>query len=235
MNNFSPELFGRSFGEILMNYIHGIGRFIAPIFHVLALILIILVIIRGNKIIRCFTVYFFINFLWLFIFVGLYISFLLFEKMGITFLIFWGPVPFLLLFILLRWIKELKTQKNNLNFKNIPSYRYIVLPIILFGFWYPSYIWNFGFTLSLKDILFSSFGLMPCPTTMVVLSLLTLKYPDVNKGLFYSLTLFAVMVGTAQIAIGYVPDYPLAFLGYYSAFLILFDRINQYKINESSA
>ena len=76
---------------------------------------------------------------------------------------------------------------------------------------------------------------MPCPTTMVVLSLLTLKYPDVNKGLFYSLTLFSIMVGTAQIAIGYVPDYPLAFMGYYSAFLILLERINHYRINKSSA
>ena len=235
MNNFSPELFGRSFGEITMDYIHGIGRFISPIFHIIALIIIILVIIRGNKRIKYFTIYFIINYIWLFIFVGLYMSFLLFKKMGIAFLIYWGPVPFLLLFILLRWIKELKTQKNNLNFKNIHFYRYIVIPVILFGFWYPSYIWNFGFTFSLKDILFSSFGLMPCPTTMVVLSLLTLKYPDVNKGLFYSLTLFAVMIGTAQLAIGYVADYLLAFLGYYSAFLILLDRINQFKINKSSA
>jgi len=65
---------------------------------------------------------------------------------------------------------------------------------------------------------------------MVVLSLLTLKYPEVNKGLFLSLTLFSIMVGTAQIALGYVPDYPLAILGYYSIFLILLDIINQHKI-----
>ena len=235
MNNFSPELFGRSFGEVTMDYIHGIGRFIAPIFHIIALIIIALVIIQGNKKIRLFTIYFIINYLWLFIFVGLYISFLLFKKMGITFLLFWGPVPFLLFYILLKWINELKSKKNNLDFNNIPFYRLLVLPVILFGFWYPSYIWNLGFTFSLKDLLFSSFGLMPCPTTMVVLSLLTLKYPNVNKKLFYSLTLFSVMVGTAQIAIRYVPDYPLAFLGYYSVFLILLDRINQHKIKKSSA
>jgi len=193
------------------------------------LIIIILVIIRGNKRIKYFTIYFIINYLWLFIFVGLYMSFLLFRKMGIAFLIYWGPVPFLLLYILLRWIKELKTQQNNLNFKNIPFYRYIVIPVILFGFWYPSYIWNFGFTFSLKDILFSSYGLMPCPTTMVVLRLLTLKYPDVNKGLFHSLTLFSIMVGTAQFAIGYIPDYPLAILGYYCLILILLEKITRLK------
>ena len=231
MNNFSPELFGRSLGEVTMDYIYGIGRFIAPIFHIIALIIIILVIIQGNRKARLFTIYFIINYLWLFLFVGLYISFLLFKKMGLTFLFFWGPVPFLIFFILLKWVDEFKTQKNNLDFKNIPFYRFLVIPVILFGFWYPSYIWNFGFTWSLKDFLFSSFGLMPCPTTMVVLSLLTLKYPDVNKGLFYSLTLFSVMVGSAQIAIKYVPDYPLAFLGYYSVFLIVLNRL---KINKSS-
>jgi hypothetical protein len=37
------------------------------------------------------------------------------------------------------------------------------------------------------------------------------------------------MVGSAQIAIKYVPDYPLAFLGYYSLFLIILDRINKNK------
>lgn len=229
MNNFSPGLFGRSFGEVTMDYIHGIGRFIAPIFHIIALIIIILVIIQGGKKARIFTIYFIINYLWLFIFVGLYISFLLFQKMGITFLFFWGPVPFLLFYILLNWINELKSPNNNLDFDNIPLYRFVVLPVILFGFWYPAYIWNFGFTFSYKDLLFSSFGLMPCPTTMVVLGLLTLKYPDVNKRLFYSLTLFSVMVGSAQIAIKYVPDYPLAFLGYYSLFLIILDRINKNK------
>jgi hypothetical protein len=232
MNNFSPGLFGSSFGAITNDYINGIGRFFAPIFHIIALIIIILVIIQGNKKARLFTIYFIINYLWLFIFVGLYISCLLYKKMGFTFLFFWGPVPFLIFYILLKWINELKSRKNNLDFKNIPFYRFLVIPVILFGFWYPSYIWNSGFTLSLRDFLFSSFGLMPCPTTMVVLGLLTLKYPDVNKGLFYSLTLFSVMVGTAQIALRYVPDYPLAFLGYYSLFLILSGRV---KMNKSSA
>ena len=87
----------------------------------------------------------------------------------------------------------------------------------------------------IRDFLFSSYGLMPCPTTIVVLSLLTLKYPDVNRGLFYSLTLFSVVVGTAQFAIGYVPDYPLAILGYYSTVLIIVDAITRSKKRRSAA
>ena len=229
MNNFSPELFGRSFGEVTIDYINGIGKFTSPIFHIITLVIFIMVIFKGNKNLKCFTVYYLSNYIWIFLFVGLYISFLLHQKMGISFLIFWGPVPFLLLFILLNWVRELKVKRNNLTLKNFPKYRFVVLPIIIFGFWYPSYTWGVGFTFSLKDLFFSSYGLMPCPTTMVVLGLLTLKYPDVNKGLFYSLTLFSIMVGTAQFAIGYIPDYPLAILGYYCLILILLEKITHLK------
>jgi hypothetical protein len=225
MNNLSPALFGRSFGEITSDYMNGIGKYISPVFHILTLVIIILIITSANKNKNKFTLYFLIDYVWIFLYVGLYMSYLFYEKMGIYFLIFWGAMPFLLLFILFQWFRELKVEKNNFSFKNIPFYRYVAVLFILFGFWYPTYIWGSGFKFLFKDFLFSSYGLMPCPTTIVVLGLLTLKYPDVNKGLFYSLTLFSVMVGTAQFTIGFVPDYPLAFIGYYSVVLIIIDKI----------
>ncbi len=235
MNNFSPALFVKSFDEITMDYINGIGKYISPVFHILTLVIIILIIINKNKKKKKFTIYFLINYTWLFLYVGLYMSYLFYEKMGIYFLIFWGAIPFLLLFILFQWFRELKVEKNNLSFKNIPFYRFIIALFILFGFWYPTYIWESGFKFLLKDFLFSSYGLMPCPTTIVVLGLLTLKYPDVNKGLFYSLTLYSVMVGTAQFAIGYIPDYPLAIIGYYSIILIIIDKIIRFKKTKLAA
>lgn len=225
MDSFSPALFGKSFDEITRDYMNGIGMYIAPVFHILSLAIIILIIINWKKNKNKFTVYFLINYVWIFLYVGLAVSYRFYVKMGIYFLVFWGAIPFLLLFIVSRWVRELKAGKNNLDFKNIPFYRFIVVPFIIFGFWYPTYVWGSGFQLLVKDFLFSFYGLMPCPTTIVVLGLLTLKYPDVNKGLFYSLTLFSVMVGTAQFTIGYVPDYPLAIIGYYSAALIIIEKI----------
>jgi hypothetical protein len=121
-------------------------------------------------------------------------------------------------------MRELKIEKNNLNFNRVPFYRFFAIPLILFGFCYPTYIWGQGFKFFPKDLLFSFYGLMPCPTTIFVLGILTLKYPDVNKRLYFALTLFAVMVGTAQFTIGYVPDYPLAIIGYYAGALILIDK-----------
>lgn len=229
MDKNLPALFGKSFGEITGDYLNTLGKYISPIFHLAALILLILIISHGNKYKSKFTLYYLINYVWIFLYVGIYMSYLFYEKMGISFLIFWGAIPFLLALILFQWFKELKSGKNNLIFRKIPFYRFIVIPIIIYGFWYPTYIWGSGFEFMLKDFLFSSFGLMPCPTTIVVLGFLTLKYPDVNKGLFYSLTLLSVVVGTAQFAIGYVPDYPLAILGYYSTILIIIDRIHKLK------
>jgi hypothetical protein len=97
----------------------------------------------------------------------------------------------------------------------------IVIPIIIYGFWYPTFIWGKGFIFTPEDLLFSAYGLMPCPTTMVALGILSLKYPFTNKPLFVSLTIFACMVGTAQITLPYIPDIPLAIIGYYCLSLIL--------------
>ncbi|MBN1599383.1 MAG: hypothetical protein JW894_13905 [Bacteroidales bacterium] len=226
MNEISPAFFGRSFGEITNDYINGPGKYISPVFHVATIVIFILIILNGNKHKDKFTLYFLINYTWIFLYAGLYMSYMFFQKMGIYFLVFWGAIPFLLFFILYQWLREFRVKKNNLTLKRIPYYRFIILPVILFGFWYPTYKWTGGFQFEIKDFLFSFYGLMPCPTTIVVLGLLTLKYPDVNKGLFYSLTLFSVMVGTAQFAIGYVPDYPLAITGYYSVLLIAFDKLH---------
>jgi hypothetical protein len=225
MNIPLPALFGRSFGEITQAYFNGIGGVLSPLFHICGLMAIILVLINGQKFKKTFTLYFLINYIWVFLYAGIVMSALFYEKMGIAFLAFWGPIPILLLFIVYRWIMELKQQRNDLVFASVSAHRFLVIPIMLFGFWYPTFVWGSGFKFVPADFLFSAFGLMPCPTTMVVLGLLTLKYPNVNKGLVYAMTLFAVMVGTAQIAIGYVPDYPLAVIGYYSLILIITDKL----------
>lgn len=59
------------------------------------------------------------------------------------------------------------------------------------------------------------------------MGLLTIKYPMVNKKLFNALALFAVVTGTAQLAIGYLPDYPLAMVGYYAVGLIISNYLKE--------
>jgi hypothetical protein len=74
-------------------------------------------------------------------------------------------------------------------------------------------------------VLFGAYGLMGCPTTMVALSLLFLKYPAGNRRLFHLLTAYAVFVGAAMVALLYVPDIPFFVLGLASLALIVATKI----------
>jgi hypothetical protein len=68
--------------------------------------------------------------------------------------------------------------------------------------------------------LFGAYGLMGCPTTMVALSLLFLKYPAGNRRLFDLLTAHAVFVGAAMVACCTFPTFP-------SSSLVSFASVNR--------
>jgi hypothetical protein len=229
MPEFMPAVFGGAFDKIAMEYLKGIGLYIAPLFHIGAFILIYLVLRRQNKYRKLITLWFTANYLWMFLYVGLFMLYLFYKEMGVWSLAFWGFVPILLANILVNWIRESSNLITDWDFSKIHKWRLIIVPFIIYGFWFPTFIYGQGFIFSAQDLLLSAFGLMPCPTTILVLGLLTIKYPMVNRKLFNALTLFAIVIGTAQLAIGYVPDYPLAMVGYYSAGLIVSNYLKERK------
>lgn len=224
MSGFDPTIFGRVFEKLVTEYQSGIGFWLAPVFHIATIVILFLVIKYGNQYRKAFTIYFTLNYLWIFIYVGLIMSILFYREIGIWSLAFWLIIPVLIGVIVFQCIKELKNQKIDLDLTGIKKWRLLVIPIIIFGFWYPTYVYGVGFSILPKDLMFSFYGLMPCPTTMMLLGLLSLKYPRGNRSLFNALTLFAVWIGTAQVLIGYVPDYPLALIGYSSLGLILLNK-----------
>jgi len=59
---------------------------------------------------------------------------------------------------------------------------------------------------------------------MVVLSLMTLKYPDTNKSLYNLFTVYALFIGTATVLSGWLPDIPFILLGLYALSLMLFKK-----------
>jgi hypothetical protein len=92
------------------------------------------------------------------------------------------------------------------------------------GVWYPPHIFGVRLVWDPAELLFGAYGLMGCPTTMVALSLLFLKYPAGNRRLFHLLTAYAVFVGAAMVALLYVPDVPSFILGLASLALIVSAR-----------
>jgi hypothetical protein len=185
----------------------------------------------GNKYRKLFTIYFALNWLFLFGYWGVYAIFY-WSGIGIPYLATYILTPVLLGLIAFHWIKEIFNPKFDLNFKDIKGYKYIALLIMVWGFWYPTYIYGHGFIFSLKDALLSNYGLMPCPTTMVVLGLMTLKYPKVNKSLYNLFTAYALFLGTATVTTGWFPDIPFVILGIYSLFLILYYKRRETIKNE---
>lgn len=224
MSGFDPAIFGRAFERLVAEYQNGIGFWLAPAFHVATAVIVLVAARYGNRCRKAFAIYFMLNYLWIFSYVGIIMSYLFYCEMGIWGLAFWGIIPILLGIITFRWIQELRKPEVDLDFRDISKWRLVVVPIVVFGFWYPTYVYGAGFSIIPRDLLFSFYGLMPCPTTMVILGLLAMKYPKGNKSIFNSLTLFAVWVGTAQILIGYVPDYPLAVIGYFPLILIILNK-----------
>jgi hypothetical protein len=110
----------------------------------------------------------------------------------------------------------------------------IAIPIIVWGFWYPPYEWGVRLIFDPKELLFGAYGLMGCPTTMVLLALLFLKYPAGNRPLFYTLTAYATINGLGMVGLMYIPDIPFFFIGLASLALILVTKLSGTRQKEPS-
>ena len=218
--NFDVHIFGEGFHRFVQQEMDWFTVPLGIIFHVLAFLVLLMVFIYGNRARKVFTVYFALNWLFLFGFWGVY-GFIYWAQIGPVYLATFIMTPILLGFIAAAWIKECFNPSIDLDFRKVPVRRYMILLIVLWSFWYPTYIYGEGFTFSWRDLLLFNFGLMPCPTTMVALGIFTLKYPAGNRRLFKLLTAFALVIGPPTVAAGWYPDIPLIMIGLYGLILII--------------
>ena len=221
--NFDTRVFGEGFHQFVQKEIELFGSSLGVIFHVVTFIILFLVLRYGNKYKRVFTIYFTLNWIFLFGYWGIY-AIAYWYKVGISYLAVYSLTPVLLGLIVYFWIKEIINPQIDLDFKSTSVKRFFVLIFLVWGLWYPTYIYGQGFVYSIKDIVFSNYGLMPCPTTMVVLSLMTLKYPVGNRNLYKLFTVYALFIGTATVISGWIPDVPFIILGIFSLSLIIYHK-----------
>ena len=201
---------------------------LAPLPHVATLLLLYAILRHGQRARKAFTLYFLITYTWGVIFVGGWFSVQLYRRLGLPALGMYGATPILLLLILYQWAQELRTPRLDLDFTRFDKARLLIaVPALIWGFWYPPYEWGIGLTFDPRELLFGAYGLMGCPTTMVPLSILFLKYPAGNHGLFYALTAYAVCIGAAMVALRYLPDIPFFFLGLASLGLVIWTQSRQ--------
>jgi hypothetical protein len=104
------------------------------------------------------------------------------------------------LFIGIVWMKETFRPKNNFTFMKLPRWRYWPVPLAILAFWFPAGPQGAP-NFNPAYLLTSDFGVAFCLTTPVVVTILTLIYPRVNKQLLTITCSAGVLYGIFNLLI----------------------------------
>ena len=144
-----------------------------PVFHIATLLIVALIVVFGNKMGRILAAY-----------MGLdYLIIAIAQTMGMTekygFVIQTGSLITSVL-LGITWIVVAVRGTLEPSYKNVPSLRYLLLPLALLAFWSP---YNGEVQPYFNPVLLITspdYGLTFCMTTPVFLFLLVLFYPKIN-------------------------------------------------------
>ncbi len=160
---------------------------LSPAIHIITIALIVALYLHGSRVGRVADAFF--GILFLFFAFGNHIT--VTENYG--FVVLTGNlVPILI--VGLFWIWEVYKPVNEYVFQKLPAWRYWLLPFVFLAFWFPiNAELNPDFNPSL--LLTSSFGVMYCPTTPLIVAILTLIYPRVNLIILRITSFVGLLIG----------------------------------------
>ncbi|MDH5438159.1 MAG: hypothetical protein OEX76_04580 [Candidatus Bathyarchaeota archaeon] len=175
---------------------------LSPVIHVATIILLIALYRYGPKMGRVVDAYFGI----LFLFFAFSNHIAMTENYGLV-VITGNLVP---VFIVgLFWMWEVFKPRNEYVFQRLQVWRYWVVPFAILAFWSPI---NADLSPNFSPLLLltSSFGVMFCPTTPVVIAILTLIYPSVNMHLLRVTSFVGALIGLFNaMSLFIMPGYTL--------------------------
>jgi len=175
---------------------------LSPVIHLTTIILLIALYRYGPKIGRVIDAYFGI----LFLFTAFSNHIAMTENYGLV-IITGNLIP---IFIVgLFWMWEVFRPRNEYVFQSLPVWRYWVVPFAILAFWFPI---NTDLSPNFSPLLLltSSFGVMFCPTTPVVIAILTLIYPRVNMHLLRVTSFVGSLIGLFNaMSLFIMPGYTL--------------------------
>jgi len=190
---------------------------LSPLVHVATAVLLIALYRYGQKMGRVVDAYF--GILFLFFAFGQHVA--VTESYG--FAVITGNLVMILI-VGLFWVWEVFRPRNEYVFQRLPWWRYWVIPFSILAFWFPANI-DLSPNLSPLLLLTSSFGVAFCPTAPVVIAILTLIYPRVNKPLLRITSFVGLLIGLFNVMSLFVmPGYtfwllvlhtPLVFISMY--------------------
>lgn len=190
------------------------NSWLSPVIHVMTVALLVALYWKGSKIGRVASAFFGI----LFLFIAFSNHITVTQSYGLV--VVTGNL-ILILVVGLFWMWEAYDPKNVYVFQKLPTWRYWVLPLAFLAFWFPmSAEASPDFNPLL--LLTSSFGVMFCPTTPVVISLLTLIYPNANKHVLRVTSFVGLIIGLFNVLSFFVmPGYPLWLLILHTPLIII--------------
>jgi hypothetical protein len=175
---------------------------LSPVIHVTTIILIISIFRYGRGIGRIADAYFGI----LFIFMAFSNHIAITENYGLV--VITGNVVQIAV-VSLFWFWDVLKSQNVYVFKRLPLWRYWVIPFAVLAFWSPI---NADLSPNFSPLLLltSSFGVMFCPTTPVVIAILTLIFPRVNKYVLRVTSFVGFLIGAFNaMSLFIMPGYSL--------------------------
>jgi hypothetical protein len=175
---------------------------LSPIVHVFTMVLLVALYLYGSRMGRIVDFFFAI----LFLFIAFSNHIAVTETYGLA--VVTGNLVTILI-VGLFWVWEVYRPQNNYVFERLPAWRYWVLPFAFLAFWSPMDAQlNPDFNPLL--LLNSSFGVMYCPTTPVIIALLTLIYPRVNTYVLRTTSFVGLIMGLFNVMSYFVmPGYTL--------------------------
>ena len=173
---------------------------LSPLIHVATIMLIVAIFRYGRRAGRIADAYFGI----LFLFLAFSNHIVITENYGLVAIT--GNVV-QIVFVGLFWLWDVSRQQNVFVFQSLPVWRYWVIIPAALAFWSPI---NADLSPNFSPLLLltSSFGVMFCSTTPVVIALLTLIYPNVNKYVLAVTSFVGFLIGIFNaISLFIMPGY----------------------------
>ena len=167
-----------------------------PIFKVVPLVLILLVLVLGNRVGRVFSLYVAFNY----VLVALVQSVAVTEGYGLAVLTV-NLVMFLL--VALFWAWEALARATDLSPRKRPLWRYWVVPFALLAFWYPLHPTTMQPRFRPGDLVTNVAGLTFCMMTPVYLALMSLYHPRVNRATLRVTGLVGLIIGLYNVLVNF--------------------------------
>jgi hypothetical protein len=192
--------------EVLSNPLIYTFPLLKPIAKIIPILLVIAIIIFRTKITRIFNIYVAV----------LSVALALFQTTAITgtygFVILSGNLA-LTLVVALFWIWEAIANKNDFTPRKQKLWKWWVVPFAFFAFWFPVDVNAITPNFSPLYIFTNESGLTYCMMTPVILAILTLFHPNINKATFRVTSFVGIIFGAINFFTWFILNATMWWMG----------------------